>query len=176
MFVGKARSLPSSRAPEMEVTWGSTGLFQEALDMAWRLATSKLSCLSRKFVDDGRKTFYNLGPMWKWLAVINTLVYTTTIVKVLLYRPLGATTITIEGFYVTLSSIGDTQHNNALCWLSVIKLSVAFYLYSCWMSLCSMSLYWVSLYSMSLCWVSWRHPPFGCQMHKKLKIFEENLW
>ncbi len=60
----------------------------------------------------------------------------------------------------------DTQHNKTAIMLNAgnTVLSVAIYLFVCWMSLCWMSLCWVSL-----CWVWWRH------LHSLL-VFDFKNW
>ncbi len=86
----------------------------------------------------------------------------------LFYWRNGATTLSIKGSLETIN-IHNThhkmpQHNN----VSGVKLSVAFHVLLCWMSLC-----WVSLYWMQLCWVSWgqtRHAGSG------ISIYWVSLW
>ncbi len=62
MFVGKARSLPYSAAPESYATWGGSGLTYKPYTRLERLAREKHSSFLRKFVNYGRKKFNNIGP------------------------------------------------------------------------------------------------------------------
>ncbi len=61
MLVGKARSLSYSGAPEKCFTQVSSGLTCKYYTWSERLASEKHSGLLQKFVNYGRKKFYNIG-------------------------------------------------------------------------------------------------------------------
>jgi hypothetical protein len=64
MFGGQVTSLLWSRAPERCFTWVSSCLTSKHYTILQRLARDKHSSLLRKFVNCGRKKFYNIGPRW----------------------------------------------------------------------------------------------------------------
>ncbi len=62
MFVGKARGLFQSEAPESCFNWVSSGLTSKYYTRLESLARGKPSSLLRKSVNYGRKRFYSTGP------------------------------------------------------------------------------------------------------------------
>ncbi len=56
MYVDKARSLPAIGAPEM------CRPYKQTLDKAGRASHGQYSNLLQKFINYGRKKFYNIGP------------------------------------------------------------------------------------------------------------------
>ncbi len=116
------------------------------------------------------KTFYNIGPGWKFFPMSKTL---------WLIRP--ECPWQRKSFYSICNRLhntqhkdiqhnwlicgtqhndtqhNDTQHNSIEClMLSLVVMSVAIFLFLCWVSLCLMSLCWMSLCWMSQCWMAWR--------------------
>ncbi len=61
MFVGEARSLPWSGAPERSFTRVGSGLTRKRKTRLEKLAVHKHSSLLRKSVNYGRKIFYSTG-------------------------------------------------------------------------------------------------------------------
>ncbi len=62
LFVGKARSLPLSGAPERCFTWVGSWLICKHYTILERLSRDEHSILLQKFVTYGYKKFYNIGP------------------------------------------------------------------------------------------------------------------
>ncbi len=64
MFVGKARSIPYSEAPERYFTWTwvDSGLTWKHWTLLEKLVRDKHSSLLRELVNCGQKMFYNIGP------------------------------------------------------------------------------------------------------------------
>ncbi len=64
MFVGRARSLPQSGSSERCFICLGSSLASKYQTRLERSASDKNSSLLRKFVNYGRKKFYNIGPRW----------------------------------------------------------------------------------------------------------------